>query len=302
MALPSSGILSLSDIRSSVGMLSTNVSLRECTLATAVGSNGATTKISNFYGWHGYGYYYPTVPFGNYYDFALNGLYANSGSTIADLSGNSLNGTFVTGTGNGTSATIDQYTTTFPGYLTIPGDTPQKAVRLDDTSKFGGTQNYTVITWVKVSSFTSSYPGIVAAEGRSSGGQAIGWSLYLSNVGGYSITHARWNGTTGSSANATITFGAGGVPSFAFDTWYMITAKYDGAAMSVSLHTAGSRYDAFGTNSFSLATSTSWGAFLGLRYNNWLNGKIGYYCVYGSSLVTSWLDTVYAATRIRYGV
>ena len=300
MALPSSGQLSLNDIRLNIGMLQANTSLRECTLITAVGSNGATTKVSNFYGWNGYGYRYPATPLGNYYDFACNACYTNTTTAIGDLSGLNLQGYFVTGTGNGTTATCDQYTTTFPGYLTIPGDTAQKSVRLDDTSKFGGTQNYTVITWIRVSSFTSSYPGIVAAEGRS-GSTPIGWSLYLDNVGGYHINHTRWNGTTGSSATATITFGSGTVPAFAFDTWYMITARFDGSTMGVSLHTAGSRYDSNISNSYSISTSSSWSAFLGLRYNNWLNGRIGYYCVYGSSLLSAYLDTAYAATRIRYG-
>jgi hypothetical protein len=302
MALPISGTLGINTIRASVGMLSTNVSLRQLTLVTAVGSNGATTKISNFYGWHGYGYYYPTVPFANYFDFALNGLYANSGSTISDLSGQGLNGTFVTGTGTGTATTIDQYTSTFPGYLTIPGDTPQKSVRLDNSMKMGGTSSYTVIVWVRVSSFTSSFPGVVAAEGRS-GSNPIGWSMYLDNSGGYHINHTRWSGTSGTGQTTTITFGAGGVPAFAFDTWYMVTAIYDGVStMGIYLHTGGTRYLTTVTNTYSLATDASWGAFLGLRYNNWLNGRIGYYAIYGSPLLSAWVDTVYESTRIRYGV
>jgi hypothetical protein len=307
-AVPSSGQLSMSVIADSVGMLSTNRSLRECTLITAVGGYydpqwfGSPYEMSSFYGWQGYGYRYSAVPFGNYFDFACNGLYTNTTSQITDLSGQNLHGYFVTGTGNGTTITCDQYTTSFPGYLTIPGDSNQKSVYLNNSIKFGGTQNYTVITWFRVTSFTSNYPGIVGAEGRSSGSQPIGWSLYIDNVSGYHINHTRYSGTSGTGQNVQLTFGAGGIPTFAFDTWYMVTATFDGSVMGLTLHTAGQRFQVTSSNSYSLATSTSWGAFLGLRYNNWFNGRIGYFAVYGSPLLSTWLDTIYESTRIRYGV
>ena len=277
MALPSSGTLAMSTIASSVGTVTPN-SMNELTRLTAVGSNASTFKTSNFYSWPDGGYKNgsPDILF----DFGLNANYSNSGSTVSDRSGNGRNGTFVTGTGNGTAATIDQYTGTFPGQMNIPGDTPQKSVRLDDYAKFSGTGNYTVIAWVKITSFTSSYPGVVGAEGRS-GGNPIG--------------------TSGSLANISVNFGSGGVPSFAFDTWYMVAARFDGSTMALSLHTAGSRYDASTGNSYSLSTDASWSAFLGLRYNNWQNGPVGYMAIYGSSLTTTVLDTIYAATRIRYG-
>ena len=297
MALPSSGTLAMSTIASSVGTVSPH-SMNNLTRLTAVGSNASTFRTSNFYSWPDGGYKNgsPAILF----DFGLNANYSNSGSTVSDRSGNGRNGTFVTGTGNGTAATIDQYTGTFPGQMNIPGDSPQKSVRLDDYAKFSGTANYTVVAWVKITSFTSSYPGVVGAEGRS-GGNPIGWSIHFDNASGYKLNHSRWSGTSGSLANISINFGSGGVPSFAFNTWYMVTAVFTGTSMSLSLHTAGSRYDAFGTNTFSLATDASWSAFLGLRYNNWQNGPVGYMAIYGSSLTTTVLDTIYAATRIRYG-
>jgi hypothetical protein len=297
MALPSSGTLAMSTIASSVGTVSPH-SMNNLTRLTAVGSNASTFKSSNFYSWPDGGYKNgnPAILF----DFGLNANYSNSGSTVSDRSGNGRNGTFVTGTGNGSSATIDQYTGTFPGQMNIPGDSPQKSVRLDDYAKFSGTANYTVIAWVKITSFTSSYPGVVGAEGRS-GGTPFGWSMHFDNASGYNLNHSRWSGTSGTLANISINFGSGGVPSFAFDRWYMVSARFNGSTMSLSLHTAGSRYDASTGNSYSLSTDASWSAFLGLRYNNWQNGPVGYMAIYGSDLGTTVLDTIYAATRIRYG-
>ena len=156
MALPASGTLAMSTIASSVGTVTPN-SMNELTRLTAVGSNASTFKTSNFYSWPDGGYKNgsPDILF----DFGLNANYSNSGSTVSDRSGNGRNGTFVTGTGNGTAATIDQYTGTFPGQMNIPGDTPQKSVRLDDYAKFSGTGNYTVIAWVKIASFKSGRLG-----------------------------------------------------------------------------------------------------------------------------------------------
>jgi hypothetical protein len=295
MPLPSSGTLAMSTIASSVGTVSPH-SMNNLTRLTAVGSNASTFRTSNFYSWPDGGYKNgsPAILF----DFGLNANYSNSGSTVSDRSGNGRNGTFVTGTGNGTAATIDQYTGTFPGQMNIPGDSPQKSVRLDDYAKFSGTANYTVVAWVKITSFTSSYPGVVAAEGRS--GNPIGWSMHFDNASGYKLNHSRWSGTSGSITNISINFGSG-VPAFAFNTWYMVSARFNGSTMSLSLHTGGSRYDASTGNSYSLSTDASWSAFLGLRYNNWQNGPVGYMAIYGSDLGTGVLDTIYAATRIRYG-
>ena len=297
MALPASGTLAMSTIASSVETVAPN-SMNELTRLTAVGSNASTFKTSNFYSWPDGGYKDGSP--GILFDFGLNANYSNSGSTVSDRSGNGRNGTFVTGTGNGTAATIDQYTGTFPGQMNIPGDTPQKSVRLDDYAKFSGTGNYTVIAWVKITSFTSSYPGVVGAEGRS-GGNPIGWSLYMTNTSGYQVAHQRFDGTSGSGTNIALTFGSGGVPSFAFDTWYMVAARYNGSVMHVDICTGGTRYGNTTGTSTSLATDASWSAFLGLRYNNWQNGPVGYMAIYGSDIGTTAVDTIYASTRIRYG-
>lgn len=296
MALPTSGPLSIGQIRTELG--SSSGSLR--TLSALAGFT-SPDSISEFYG-YGNGYFYPAVPFINGFDFSVSSKYSNSGSAIDDLSTYNWDGTFVTGTGNGTAATIDQYTATAPGYMTIPGDSPQKSIRLNDNMKFSGTAVHTMVVWFRVTSFTSSYPGIIGSEGRSSGGQPIGYSLYLDNTSTFNLNFTRYSGTSGTGQNIQLRFSSGGVPAFAYDTWYMASIRFDGSVMALSLHAGGNRYDVSASNSYSIATSTSWSAFLGLRYNNWLNGRIAYYCAYGSVLTTTMLDTIFTNTRGRYGV
>lgn len=296
MALPPSGQLSIGDIRTELG--SSSGSLRALSALAGFSSPDA---ISEFYGYSN-GYFYPAVPFINGFDFSVSNRYSNSGTSIDDFSTYNWDGTFVTGTGNGTPTTIDQYTATAPGYFTIPGDSPQKAIRLNDNLKFGGTSNYTIITWFYVSAFSSNYPGIVAAEGRS-GGQPIGYSMYLRNTPDFSIIHTRYNGTSGSGAINILTWGSGGVPAFAYNTWYMSVVRFDGSNMYLSLWAGGTRYNAsFTSFPYPLSTSTDWGAFIGLRYNNWFNGRIGYNAIYGNALTSAMLDTIFDNTRARYGV
>ena len=296
MALPTTGSLSINQIRNELG-----VTTGSLTALSEIAGFTTPHKISDFYGYEGNGYAYPAVPLINRFDFVCNNKYSNSGSAIDDLSSYNWDGTFVTGTGNGTATTIDQYTATYPGYFTIPGDSVQKAIKLDNNMKFSGTQAYTVITWFRVSAFSSNYPGIVAAEGRS-GSQPIGYSMYLRNTPDFSIIHTRYSGTSGTGDVNILTWGSGGVPAFAYNTWYMSAIRFDGSTMVLDLYTGGSGYHASKGNTYSLATDSAWSAFIGLRYNNWFNGRIGYYCVYGNALTTGMLDTIYAATRGRYGV
>lgn len=296
MALPTTGSLSINQIRNELG-----VTTGSLTALSEIAGFTIPHKISDFYGYEGLGYAYPAVPLANRFDFSVNSKYSNSGTAIDDLSSYNWDGTFVTGTGNGTPTTIDQYTSTFPGYMTIPGDSAQKAIRLNDNMKFPGTSNYTVITWFYVSAFSSSFPGIVAAEGRV-GSTPIGYSLYLRSSPDFSIIHTRYNGTSGTGGINILTWGSGSIPAFAYNTWYMSAIRFDGSTMNLRLYAGGSPYSNSASFPYPLSTSTDWSAFIGLRYNNWFNGRIGYYCVYGSTLTEGMLDTIFAATRGRYGV
>lgn len=306
MALPASGTLELSRIGATDGANSVGVVLpyslyQLCTLSGACqyfdGAWFYDYSISQFYSYPGYGYKFGSPAI--LHDFGLSLRFTSSSSQIIDTSGNVRTGTFVTGTGNGTDVNVTGYTTSFPGNIAI-NSSSQYSIRLNDVAKFSGTTSYTVVSWVKVSSFPSSYPGIVAAEGRS-GSTPIGWCMYFDNVGGYHLNHVRWNGTSGSPLQVIITFG-GGVPAFATGQWYMVVSRWDGSLINVDLYAGGTRYGSTSGGSSSLSTSTSWSAFIGLRYNNWLDGNIGYTAIYTSALTNAQLDEIYEFTRKRYGL
>jgi hypothetical protein len=307
MGLPTSGALSLADIRLNVGMQSTNVSLRECTLVTAVGGYydpqwfGTPYEISSFYGWVGNGYNY-NFSSGILHDFGLNAKYPTSTSVIEDCAYTSRTGTFVTGTGNGTATNITGYNSTFPANIAI-NSSSQYSIKLNDYAKFTGTSPYTAVIWFKVNSFPSSYPALIGAEGRS-GSTPIGWSFYISNAGSpytYTITHNRFNGTSGSGSFNTISW-LNGLPAFSYDKWYMAAARYTGSLNWVELFIDGTRYYQSISDTNSVTSDASWGAFIGLRYNNWLDGKVGYVSIYNSDIGSTGTSAIYEATRIRYGV
>jgi hypothetical protein len=302
MPLPSSGQLSIADIAivgggNSVGIIP-SFSLYQLNVLAGLEFN-LGSKISNFYGYPGYGYKYgnPDV----LHDLGLSSRYPNDTSVIPDTSGITLrNGTFVTGTGTGSAINIVGYTTSFPGNLATQTSN-QRAIRLDSTTKYGGNTNFTWGAWFKVSSFVTNFNGIIACEGRT-GSTPIGHSLYITNVGGYSIVYQRWNGTTGTSSSVSIPFNG---PGFAFDTWYFVQFSYSSSnLMSLYLKSANGAVTN-GTQGFfpssSVAIDFAWANFVGLRYNNWLDGNFGYVYTYPSYFNSGFeFNTIWDRTQKRY--
>ncbi len=302
MALPSSGILSIGDIAANQGTNSVGVvtpySLYQLNSLAGLQYNYGN-DISNFYSYSGYGYKYGTPD--TLYDFGLSSRYSTSSSNIIDTSGNGRNATFVTGTNNGTPANVTGYTTSFPANIATQ-TSAQRSIRLDDYTKYAGNTTFTWIAWFKVTSFSTSYNGIVACEGRS-GSTPIGHSLYINNIGNYNVVYERFNGTSGTSNAITLPFNSGGAPAFQLNKWYLAMISYSSTYYHMYLR--GADWNAtFGTNggfvSTSVSTSASWSCFAGLRYNNWIDGHIGYVATYSSLLNGSDYNSIWDRTQKRY--
>jgi hypothetical protein len=309
MALPSSGQLSLLNIgqnqnANSVGVI-TPYSLRQLSILTGKnfywdgGFFLNNASISSFYNWSGYGYKNGSPDI--LHDFGLSTRFASNISNIIDTSGNGRNGTFVTGTGNGTAANITGYTDTFPANIATQTSN-QRAIRLDDTAKYGGTQSFTWIIWFRNTSFSTGYNGLISCEGRSGGGTPIGHSLYISNVGGTTINYQRWDGTSGNQQTISLTYGSGGIPSFVSGKWYQATVIYSSGSMQLALYVDGVGYTISTANSTSVSTSASWSCFAGLRYNNWLDGNIGYIATYPNNPGSQAFFDINYYTRGRYDI
>lgn len=310
MPLPSSGILQLSRIANTDGANSVGIvtpySLGQLSILTGkefVWDGGFfwnQPRISAFYNWAGYGYKFGSPAI--LHDYGLSSRFSTSSSNIIDTSGNGRNGTYVSGTGNGTAINIPSgyYDT---GYIAKirTHDSNQYAVRLDDTAKYGGTAAFTWLTWFRVTSFPTTYPGLIAAEGRS-GSTPIGNVMYLANESPRKLQYVRWNGITNTASVNTIEFGANTVPAFQFNKWYMAATRFNGSSAALELYVDGSRWSQVVSVSTSVTTSGSWGVFNGLRYNNWLDGHFGYTAIYSSDIGQNGVAEINYYTRPRYDI
>jgi hypothetical protein len=244
------------------------------------------------------------------YDFTQTAFYANGDASVADLSGNGNAGIPVVGTGNGVPTTLNalqlNYQTVPFGNLSFPSSTTQQfSIRLPNVSKFAGTLPYTLMSWFSDTDTAwlpaNQQQGIISAEGRN-GGSPIGYNFYISNNAGYFISQERFNLSTGVKAQIKLTFGVEIAPAFVPNAYYFAMAGFDGTEMYLSVYaTNGVRYDVTLPTTFSLDTNPAWGAFVGLRYANWLNGNMGYTAIYDTWTGYGIFDTIYNATKSIYG-
>lgn len=285
MALQSSGPIKISQIKTELG--SSSYSLR--TLSAAAGKS-SPDAMSEFYGYSAATYYKYGSPF-MLFDFSDSTNYSNSGSQITDLSGNGNHGTFVTGTYKGTATTINGYSSTAPGTLNLAnGSGGQYSVRLVNTAQFNGTQAHTMVAWIKISSHGGgTYPGIFSSDQN-----PYGYEINISNESPKRFFVERFG------AGAVVGNFGSDYPAFAYNTWYMVALRYDGSTCSTDIYMGGTRY----TKTASLggiSTQNVYGPSMGLRYNHWIDGYFGYAAGYLSDIGTSGLDTIYNATKARYG-
>jgi hypothetical protein len=154
-----------------------------------------------------------------------------------------------------------------------------------------------------VDNFSTSFPGLIACEGRSSStGQPIGYSLYLNQITTYTfgVNYSRFSGTSGTQFNLNLTaIGA----QFTAGFWYMVALVFDGTTASIIMYQASSTSQITGisgSNNYSIVSESAWGCFQGLRYNNWLDGKFGYTAIYDYALTALDIKKIQTATRLRY--
>jgi len=290
MALPSSGPLSIGNIRDEQvnnGGFASSYSLRQLSSNAGKASPDA---ISEFYGYSAATYYKYGSPF-MLFDFSSTANYSNSGTAIKDLSGNANDGVFVTGTGKGTTATVTGYSSTAPGTLNLAnGSGGQYSVRLVNTAQFTGTQAHTMVAWIKLTSHGGgTYPGIFSSDQS-----PYGYEINISNESPKRFFVERFG------AGAVVgTFGTD-YAAFAYNTWYMTSLRYDGSTCSTDIYMAGTRYTKTATIG-SISTNNAYGPSMGLRYNNWIDGYYGYAAGYTTDIGTTGIDAIYTATKARYG-
>jgi len=287
MALPSSGPLSISAIRDEQvnnGGFASSYSLRQ--LSSNAGKS-SPDSISEFYGYSAGGSYYKYGSPFMLFDFASTTDYSNSGTAIKDLSGNANDGVFVDGTYKGNPTTVNGYSATAPGTLSVSS---QYSVRLVNTAQFTGTQAHTMVAWVRLTDHNGgTYPGIFSSDQN-----PYGWQITLSGESPKRFFVERFG------AGAVVANFGSDLPAFAYNTWYMTSLRYDGTTCSIDIYMAGTRYT-FSANLGGISTQDVFGPSMGLRYNNWIHGAFGYAAGYTSDIGTTGIGAIYNATKARYG-
>lgn len=221
------------------------------------------------------------------YDFAATGSYSTSTSNVPDLSGNSNDGIFINGSGNGTPTNMTVYTTTSPGYVALQSQLSIKSI--GSGTLLNGKQSYTYLMWFKHRSFSQgAYPGIDFGQ--------FEW-IINNDVASWRVWHQR-NGNY-----AFLNFNTGGVPVFSTTKYYLWSARYNGSTniASVDMFMDGTCYTSTVTSSGDIGIADGGPFRVGLRYNNWLQSDINYFAAYSSDIGTAGLQTIYDNTKSRFG-
>jgi hypothetical protein len=218
------------------------------------------------------------------FDFSSTTSYSNSGTSIADLSGSGNNGIFSTGTGNGTPATVTGYSTN--GYLNFPGTAAQLSVRLPDSLKPTGVVPFTYIVYMQPNgySYNGNFPGIISNQ-QNNAGLGFGWVISPSYTAPGQQS-ARAPSPNDNNVELAYSGGAG------LGVWSVYAIKFDGTSTTLFQYYNGVLYSANTVGASSVTSSSSWGLFLGLRYNMWINARFNYVAMYNTALSDSQITTI----------
>ena len=230
------------------------------------------------------------------FDFSDTTSYQNSGTSVADLSGNGNNGIFTQGTGNGSPYTVTGYDSTNK-WLQLPGTSAELSVRLPDNLKYSGSGgSYTYIMYCQPlgygwsGDFASGLISNSFSPGASN--QGVKWVIG-SFLGG--VSQLRYDdGANPNGFNMSYPIGGG------IGAWTMYALTDDGTTQTIYQFVNGVAY----SQSAQLVTNATplvgWGLYMGLSYNVWFKGYINYAAVYDSvALNQSQLQTIYSQLLLR---
>jgi len=208
--------------------------------------------------------------------------YPSSGTTINDLSGNSLNGTLSNTTFNKSYFTFNGSNST----LSSP----------DSALIEPGSGDFTVEVWVNHSVIAGSSRCILS---KTDGGNAADWGYGLRTSSSGATFMEIGNGSTSTTS-----------PSYTLstNTWYQVVGVFTNiSSNSIELYVNGvSRGSS--SHSFASVRNTTSSLSIGSFNNNiggfgqWVNGKIGIVRLYSSALSASDVSKNFEANRSIYGI
>jgi len=217
-----------------------------------------------------------------FYDPALSISYPGTGTTLYDISGNSLNGT------------MSNLSYTSP-YLVYNGTNGSTSIA-DNALLEPGTGNFTLEAWVYYSTITGSTRTFISKTDN--GGTSANWSYGLRTLASGS-TYLEVGSGTGSTIQS---------PAFVASTgtWYQIVGVWTNvASKSIALYVNGASQ---GSNSHTLASVKNsirplyLGSYNGGEYSQWFNGRMGIVRYYNAALTASQVLQNYNVNKTRYGL
>jgi len=207
--------------------------------------------------------------------------YSSSGTTVTDLTGNSLNGT------------LSNITFTNP-YFTFNGS--NSTISAPDSSLIEpGSGNLTVEVWINHSVIAGSSRCILS---KTDGGNADEWGYGLRTSSSGATFMEIGNGTTSTTS-----------PSYTLstNTWYQVVGVFNNTSNLLTLYVNGVNRGS-NPNSYASIRNTTSSLSIGSFNNNiggfgqWVNGKIGIVRLYSSALSDSDVLKNFEANRDIYGI
>lgn len=213
-------------------------------------------------------------------DGASNKCYPGSGTAVADLSGNGINGTLTNGTG---------HSTTSNGYFTF--DASDDYINMSSSSIIDDLDTFTISVWVKTGT-GSTERGLVAKgpTNEFTGVTADGWSLRIrQGVPGFSLRKADGSGYADIFSGTNVEN----------DTWCMITGRFDSSTVlsryfNDSLEQQTTMGQSYRKNTHTLK--------IGILDNKPTDGEIASVLLYNRALSTEEITQNYLAYKSRFGL
>jgi hypothetical protein len=282
MPLPSSGPISIDMIRNELA-----VGSGDFRYLSSLAGFGTPDFFSDFYGYSAtgavYSYGSPRILF----DFISTGNYGNGIVNIPDLSGNGNTGTFTVGTLGGSSTGASGYVNSGNSSGYEFQTNPEYSIRSNASRDIlSGTNAYTIAIWYYHRSWQTNYPGIDSFGGN------FEW-IISPDIGGYRMWHRRGGNY------AFINFASQG-QTYNLNQWHFVVLRFSYPNVSIDWYNNGGGRVTVTTQNYD--NIGNYGSYqIPLRYNNYLHARVGYYAVNNYDIGAGGSDTMFAATRGRYG-
>ena len=208
--------------------------------------------------------------------------YPGTGTTVTDLTGNSLNGTLSNVTYSDT-------------YFSFNGSSSQIAIT-DNALLEPGSGNWTIEVWFNLSSYSSQSQTIIGKFDPGGLSADISYAIRISNGTG----NVRCDFSDGSTAVSTSSY------TLSLNVWYQLVYVFNNVSNNIITYVNGSSTNTTVNNSVNSILNTTANLYLG-SYNNgeypqYFNGKMGIVRLYGSALSTSDISKNFEANRDIYGI